>query len=838
MQRANWRVSWGLIMTNIAPALTPYVLKSGDLPKRARLCTSISADAPQPDMVQRGAEPVAVYEYHNADSTLACLVARYQDADSKRFCPFTVWHTDDGLSHWVMKGLENDRPLYRYLPLLAETQKPVLLVEGEKCADAARALSAYVSVSWMGGSNAIDKTDFSALKSRDVILLPDDDAPGEKATEALIKALKHHHVSRLRVFNSTRLAQKMASRTGAGFDIADAIDAGLTEPQFAAFLGQEEMIEEITLFENQIEKELWERFHFRLELPEVFRMTDDGIIKIELNPTTGMPSEIFAGSAMAVLGRTRQAGMRGGWGYQVAVRTPDGEWVCKTISARLLAGDGREMREIMADEGFVVPQQLAGRRALGEYIAYAQDCQVIHAADRPGWHGGSFALPDSILTPKTNETPLVLDMGDRQHFLAVGGTMDGWQELAKLAAQSSRATFVICVALAAPLLRILEIEGCGYHLFGESSRSKTTNLILAGSVWGGGGKDGFVRSWRTTNNGAEALVADHNDLLLPLDELTLAAPEAIAEMLYMLTNGHGKSRAKEDGRLAKGQQWLAMMLSSGEHPTSRILDQGRGRSRMTGGIAVRMVDIPITTENGTSFEQHAPFATAGAFADQIKSLAKTHYGHAGRAFVQEILCDRDAVKIEAQAHISSLLDHLLEADDDPQVQRVAKSFGTVAAAGHIAADRGILPMSKDQITNAISTVFTAWKTHRGGGESEERRNARRHLKYFFEANGAARFERLVRGNVPDDEVRGEDRNVRDRCGYRVEQEDGAWLYYVLPEAWDREVCGHHAPDLVARIALESTALLPGEGRHRQKNVRLPDYPGTTRVYAIRPDLLP
>lgn len=814
-------------------------LRANDLPEDATLCRSIPPETPFPDMTQGGRAPSANYEYRNADGTLACLVARYQDGSAKRFCPFTVWETKQGGFHWAQKGLPDKRPPYRSPDLRANPDKVVILSEGEKCADAvAEAFPGYVSLSWMGGSNAVDKTDFTQLLGRDVIILPDDDPAGAKAVEALIQVLKEAGVDRLRCLNIARLAEQMAHETGNGFDIADAIDAGLVEGQFIGFLEQEDMITEPRLFETTVHEELWKLFRFKPKLPAVFQLSEYGLIKAEFDPRSGEIEEVFAGSPMAVLGRTRLAGGRAGWGYQIAVRTPVGEWVCKTIPARLLAGDGREMREMLADEGFVVPQQLAGRRALAEYIAYTQDCPVVQVADRPGWHGDNFALPDGVLSAVSCETPLAMDMGDRPHFLGVSGTPDGWRELATLAAQSSRATFAICVALAAPLLRLLRMEGGGFHLFGDSTRGKTTMLIISGSVWGGGGKDGFVRSWRTTDNGAEGLCVEHNDIVLPLDEMTLAAPELVFSVLYMLANGHTKNRAKEDGRLAETHQWIALVLSSGEHPVSHHLAQGPKRLHMTGGLAVRMVDVPIELEPGVSFEGHAPCASEREFADRMIALAKEHYGHAGRAFVHEILRDPDAVKAEAKKHIARIKECLLERDDDPQVERVLDRFGAAAAAGYIAADRGILPMSQEQITQAISTVFHAWKEHRGGGESEERRNALRHLKYFFEAHGASRFEEVVRDKNTDDSARGNDRNLRDRCGYRVEQEDGAWLYYVLPGAWEQEVCGPHAPDLVAKIALDSGALLTGEGRHRQKKIRLPDYPKGTRVYAIRPDLLP
>jgi uncharacterized protein (DUF927 family) len=102
-----------------------------------------------------------------------------------------------------------------------------------------------------------------------------------------------------------------------------------------------------------------------------------------------------------------------------------------------------------------------------------------------------------------------------------------------------------------------------------------------------------------------------------------------------------------------------------------------------------------------------------------------------------------------------------------------------------------------------------------------------------------RFERLVRRKTEeDDAARSFDHAIRDRCGYRIEQEDETWLYYVFPSAWESDISGPHSPDLMVKIARESGALACRDEGRNKKRVRLPDYPNGTRVYAIRPDLLP
>ncbi|HEX8912800.1 MAG TPA: hypothetical protein VF796_10610, partial [Humisphaera sp.] len=68
-------------------------------------------------------------------------------------------------------------PLYRLDELrAAETAVTVYVTEGEKACDAARAIG-LVAVTSAHGSSAADKTDWTPLAGRDVVVLPDADPP-------------------------------------------------------------------------------------------------------------------------------------------------------------------------------------------------------------------------------------------------------------------------------------------------------------------------------------------------------------------------------------------------------------------------------------------------------------------------------------------------------------------------------------------------------------------------------------------------------------------------------------------------------------------------------------
>ncbi len=91
---------------------------------------------------------------------------------------------------WRWKAPPAPRPLLNLAQLQAQPTAGVLIVEGEKAADAAAALfSSVVVTTWPSGCKAISKADWSPLAGRQVTLWPDNDDPGRQAMAELARLL-------------------------------------------------------------------------------------------------------------------------------------------------------------------------------------------------------------------------------------------------------------------------------------------------------------------------------------------------------------------------------------------------------------------------------------------------------------------------------------------------------------------------------------------------------------------------------------------------------------------------------------------------------------------------
>jgi putative DNA primase/helicase len=122
---------------------------------------------------------VATYDYSDAAGQLLYQVVRYLPKD---FRP----RYSDGAGGWIWKKHPN-QVLYQ-LPEVLEAPI-VFVVEGEKDVEKLRE-HGFVATTNAGGAKALWLPQFTeALRGREVILIPDNDAPGRQRAAAIARAL-------------------------------------------------------------------------------------------------------------------------------------------------------------------------------------------------------------------------------------------------------------------------------------------------------------------------------------------------------------------------------------------------------------------------------------------------------------------------------------------------------------------------------------------------------------------------------------------------------------------------------------------------------------------------
>jgi len=108
----------------------------------------------------------------------------YRDKAGKKICEVARMALSNGKKTFVVPGgMPTPRPLYGLERW--HTSAFVVLVEGEKCADALTSIGVDATTLMGGSSTIIDKTDLTPLAGKTVILWPDNDAPGFKLMDEM-----------------------------------------------------------------------------------------------------------------------------------------------------------------------------------------------------------------------------------------------------------------------------------------------------------------------------------------------------------------------------------------------------------------------------------------------------------------------------------------------------------------------------------------------------------------------------------------------------------------------------------------------------------------------------
>jgi 5S rRNA maturation endonuclease (ribonuclease M5) len=124
-------------------------------------------------------KPTAKWDYFDRSNKLIACVYRYDTEDGKEF---RVWDVKN------RKAKSPDpRPLYNIPGIISA--KKVILVEGEKSADALIAYGLTASTAMFGANAPINKTDWSPLIGKEVIIWPDNDEAGKEYAQKVAKHL-------------------------------------------------------------------------------------------------------------------------------------------------------------------------------------------------------------------------------------------------------------------------------------------------------------------------------------------------------------------------------------------------------------------------------------------------------------------------------------------------------------------------------------------------------------------------------------------------------------------------------------------------------------------------
>jgi putative DNA primase/helicase len=522
------------------------------------------------------------------------------------------------------------------------------------------------------------------------------------------------------------------------------------------------------------------------------------------------------------------------WGRLVELLTPTHEKRQLYIAASDLHVTSGERDPLACLAGAGLEVYDPGERSrLRKVLAHPVD-QFARIARRTGWHDDTFVLPEGAINSASSEIHIWDGDESHEHAFRSNGSLEEWQsQVAKLLETHPLLLTAVSMAFVGPCLRLTDCaDDFGVHLYGPSSRGKTTAMDIAASVWGS--PETFSRTWRGTSNGFESIAAARNDVLLVLDELKQVSPQDLAQTIYMLAQGRGKQRANRSGDARRTHEWRLAYLSSGEISIADHLGSVPYQKPMA-GQHVRCLEIALPDGGHGVFRTSASSQEAAELARDLKRKARSFYGTAGPAFISRL--SRDLTQARERLNVLSAefndtmvrtLPELVQADG--QVQRALGHFCLIYAAGALACEVEVLPFSATCIEKAVKHAFEDWVSIRGGYGSFEEERALTAIREFIELH-ASRFQAESTSEYANP--------LRERAGVQVKK-DGQCYYAFLPGVWRNEVCQGQNAKAVAKIAQKHGFLEPeydalGHVTNLQRKVTLDGR--RVRAYLIKATIL-
>ncbi len=205
----------GLAMRDLMPVPVAEARRLSAQRKSASGATFATSDEAVAALERKHGQCAARWTYTDANGDPVGEVLRWNpSARGKIVRPIS--RRDDG---WVIAAMPEPRPLL-HLPGLSRLPDGawVYIVEGETCVDAARAIG-LIATSSAGGSKAATKSDWSVIKGKVAVILPDHDAAGDAYAEEVARLCHAAGVQEVRV---VRLAEHWTAVPPGG-DIVDVL---------------------------------------------------------------------------------------------------------------------------------------------------------------------------------------------------------------------------------------------------------------------------------------------------------------------------------------------------------------------------------------------------------------------------------------------------------------------------------------------------------------------------------------------------------------------------------------------------------------------------------------
>lgn len=165
--------------------------------------------------------------YCDTKGNVILVVDRFDNGERKQVIPR---YFNDKENRWAQGLPFSKTPLYNLETAREKRHLPILIVEGEKTAEAAKKYfgNEFWVTTWPGGCGQVKKVAIKGIKNRQVFLFPDNDEPGRKAMAVLAERLQEGQ-NEIHIVTVPESDQTLFEK---GWDLADEFPEGWTTDKF------------------------------------------------------------------------------------------------------------------------------------------------------------------------------------------------------------------------------------------------------------------------------------------------------------------------------------------------------------------------------------------------------------------------------------------------------------------------------------------------------------------------------------------------------------------------------------------------------------------------------
>ncbi len=237
--------------------------------------------------------------------------------------------------------------------------------------------------------------------------------------------------------------------------------------------------------------------------------------------------------------------------------------------------------------------------------------EEINSVGRLGW------IADYGFSPYVSNLRFDGDISFKTMFdnIKECGSFEEWKNKAsEVRKDSVIARIILAASFASVLVSPCNALPFFVHLWGGTGSGKTVALMLAASVWASPKMGDYIHTFNSTVVGQELTASFVNNMPLIMDELQVIKDRGdFDSIIYMLSEGVGRSRGAKTGGIQKLKTWKNAILSTGEMPISN--------SNSGGGAINRIIEIDCKDEK--------------IFKNPVETvdIMQKNYGFAGKIFV-------------------------------------------------------------------------------------------------------------------------------------------------------------------------------------------------------------